>query len=207
MDTNDQALIDRDLLLQNITEWLRCAQARLQDVYDKDHREVSFEVGEYVWLRFQPYRQLSLVEPPCHKLLPRFFGAFPIFRRVGPVPYQLKLPDTTKIHDVFHVSLLKPHPGAQPTSTPFLPPVDNGEVILNPATVLRAQLTNGHWEILIQWTDTDPDAATWERVDIFKQVYPAFELEDKLFLHGEADVVDSMAHQVTQRRRQQQLTQ
>ncbi|XP_068645175.1 uncharacterized protein [Aristolochia californica] len=166
-------------------------------VYDRGHREVSFEIGEYVWLRLQPYRQQSLAGPPRHKLSPRLFGPFPIIRRVGLVSYQLKLSDTAKIHDVFHVSLLKPHSGAQPTSTPFLPPIDNGEVILNPPVVLRARLTNDHWEILVQWTDTDPNAATWERVDIFKQVYPAFELEEKLFLHGEVDVVESIAHRVS----------
>ncbi|XP_068653859.1 uncharacterized protein [Aristolochia californica] len=135
----------------------------MKDVYDRGHREVSFEVGEYVWLRLQPYHQQSLARPPHHKLSPRFFGPFLILRRVGPVAYQLKLPDTARIHDVFHVTLLKPHSGAQPISTPFVPPVDNGEVILNPAVVLCARRTNDHWEILVQWTDTDPDAATWER--------------------------------------------
>ncbi|XP_068636034.1 uncharacterized protein [Aristolochia californica] len=134
----------------------------MKDDYDKGHREVSFVVGEYVWLRLQPYRQQSLVEPPHHKLSPRFFGPFLILRRVGPFAYQLKLPDTAKIHNVFHVSPLKPHSGAQPASTPFLPPVDNGEVILNPVAVLCVWLTNDHWEILVQWTDTDPDVATWE---------------------------------------------
>ncbi|XP_068645214.1 uncharacterized protein [Aristolochia californica] len=170
----------------------------MKDVYNKGHHEVSFVVGEYVWLWLQPYSQQSLAVPPRHKLSPRFFAQFPILRRVAPVTYQLKLPDTAKIHDVFHVSLLKPHSEVQPTSTPFLPPVDNGEVILNPAVVLHAWLTNDHWEILIQWTDTDPYAATWERVDIFKKVHLAFELEDKLFTHGGANVVDSIAHRVTQ---------
>ncbi|XP_068649035.1 uncharacterized protein [Aristolochia californica] len=156
----DQALIDRDLLLQNIIKRLRSAQAQMKDVCDRGHREVSFEVGVYVWLRLQPYRQQSLAGPPRHKLSPRFLGPFPSLRCIGPVAYQLKLPDTARIHDVFHVSLLKPHSRAQPTSTPFLPPIDNDEVILNPVVVLRARLTNDDWEILVQWTDTDPDAAT-----------------------------------------------
>ncbi|XP_068662933.1 uncharacterized protein [Aristolochia californica] len=138
----------------------------MKDVYDKGHREVSNE----------------------------FFGPFPVLRLVGPVAYQLQLPAMAKLHDVFHVSLLKPHTGSSPTSTLFLPLVDNGDVFLTPAAVLRARLINDQWGILIQWMDTEPKAATWEHVDIFKQVYPTFELEDNLFLQGEADVVDSMAH-------------
>ncbi|XP_068644733.1 uncharacterized protein [Aristolochia californica] len=73
MDVIDQALMDRDLLLQNITERLLRAQAQMKDVYGKGHREVSFENGEYVWLRLQPHRQQSLAGPPRHKLSPRFF--------------------------------------------------------------------------------------------------------------------------------------
>ncbi|XP_068636100.1 uncharacterized protein [Aristolochia californica] len=170
----------------------------MKDVDDKGQCEVSFEVRDYVWLRLQPYLQQSHARPPRHKLSPKFFGPFPILRRMGPVAYLLKLPDMAKLQDVFHVSLLKPHFRLQPTSTPFLPPIDNGKVILNPTAVLCTRLTNDHWEILVQWTDTDPNAATWECVDIFKQVYPAFELEDKLFLQGEADVVVSKAQRVTQ---------
>ncbi|XP_068666459.1 uncharacterized protein [Aristolochia californica] len=87
------------------------------------------------------------------------------------VAYQLKFSDTVKLHDVFHVSLLKPHKGPAPSSPPFLPPVDNGHIILTPYA----------------WTATDPEAVTWELLETFKQVYPAYKLEDKLFLQGEAD--------------------
>ncbi|XP_068639419.1 uncharacterized protein [Aristolochia californica] len=92
--------------------------------------------------------------------------------------------------------------GPAPSSPPFLPPVDNGHVILTPYAVLREHVTNDQWDILMQWTATDPEAATWELLETFKQVYPAYKLEDKLFLQGEADVIDSIAHRVTLRRRQ-----
>ncbi|XP_068662927.1 uncharacterized protein [Aristolochia californica] len=168
VDAIDQALMDRDLLLQYIIEHLWRAQVHMKDVYEKGHREVSFKVEDYVWLRLQPYRQQSLAGPPRHKLSPKFFGPFAFLWHVGPVAYQLQLQATANLHDVFHVSLSKPHSGSPPTSTPFLPQVDNGDVILTPAVVLRARLLNDHWEILVQWMDTEPKAATWEHVDIFK---------------------------------------
>ncbi|XP_068645188.1 uncharacterized protein [Aristolochia californica] len=113
------------------------------------------------------------------------------------VAYQLQLPNLVKLHDVFHVSLLKPHKGPPPTFPPFLPPVDNGHVILTPYTVLRVCLTDDQWDILVQWTATDPDAATWEWLETFKHVTPAYKFEDKLFLQGEAVVMNSIAHRVT----------
>ncbi|XP_068648616.1 uncharacterized protein [Aristolochia californica] len=162
----------RDQVLQTITDHPQRAQDRMSSAYNKGHHDVSYEVGDYVWFHLRPYRQQSMVGLSHHKLSPKFFGLFAIIRRVGQVAYQLQLPAMTKLHDVFHVSLLKPHKGSPPTSPPFLPPVDNGHVILTPYVVLRPRLLDDQWEVLVQWTATDPEATTWEQLDTFKQVYP-----------------------------------
>ena len=41
------------------------------------------------------------------KLAPRFCGPFEILARIGPVEYQLALTANLRIHNVFHISLLK----------------------------------------------------------------------------------------------------
>jgi hypothetical protein len=46
---------------------------------------------------------------PSTKLAPKHHGPFPIKRVLSPITYQLTLPGTWKIHDVFHVDLLTPY--------------------------------------------------------------------------------------------------
>lgn len=43
----------------------------------------------------------------CPKLAPKFCGPFEILDRVGPIAYQLALSSDIKVHNCFHVSLLK----------------------------------------------------------------------------------------------------
>jgi len=44
------------------------------------------------------------------KLAPRFIGSFEILQRVGPIAYRLALPPFLQgIHDVFHVSNMRPY--------------------------------------------------------------------------------------------------
>ena len=45
---------------------------------------------------------------PIRKLKKRFIGPFFVIRQVGPVAYELDLPEQWKIHNIFHVSLLRP---------------------------------------------------------------------------------------------------
>ena len=43
------------------------------------------------------------------KLAPKWYGPFKIIKEISPVAFQLELPLSWKIHDVFHASLLLPY--------------------------------------------------------------------------------------------------
>ena len=63
-------------------------------------------MGEHVYLRVKS-KKSSLKLGGCAKLVPKYCGPFDFFDRIGPIAYRLALLEDMKVHDVFHVSLLK----------------------------------------------------------------------------------------------------
>jgi transposase InsO family protein len=67
--------------------------------------EQQYAVGDQVWLEA---KNLALAYQ-MPKLAPKRHGPFTITKAVSPVAYQLELPKTWTIHDIFHASLLTPY--------------------------------------------------------------------------------------------------
>ncbi|GMI64808.1 hypothetical protein HRI_000150100 [Hibiscus trionum] len=97
------------------------AQERMKYYADKKRTDMEFQVGDWVYLKLQPYQQTSLALRRNLKLTARFYGPYRVIARIGLVAYKLFLPDSSKIHPVFHVSLLKKKIG-QGTVTSLEPP-------------------------------------------------------------------------------------
>ena len=66
---------------------------------------LSFEVGDQVLLSTAHLRRAGA----GRSLLLRFIGPHKVVKRVGQVAYELNLPASMKMHDVFRVSLLRPY--------------------------------------------------------------------------------------------------
>ena len=59
-----------------------------------------------MFVKLKP-RKTSFKLGSCNKLAPRYCGLFEILTRVGPVAYQLAFSPNLRIHNVFHISILK----------------------------------------------------------------------------------------------------
>jgi exonuclease VII small subunit len=55
----EKTLVERDQLLKEARDRLLKAQHRMTQIYNKHHKEKHFGVGDWVYLKLQPYRQSS----------------------------------------------------------------------------------------------------------------------------------------------------
>lgn len=90
---------------------------------------------------------------------------------MGDVAYKLELPEGSKIHNTFHVSLLKRAIGKQDISSIVLRPLDDeGRLVLISKRVLETRIKKLRLrqiqEYLIKWKDLPYEDSTWEGVDI-----------------------------------------
>ncbi|GMY19663.1 Ty3/gypsy retrotransposon protein [Fagus crenata] len=136
---------------------------------DKHRRDVEFAVGDWVYLRLQPYRQSSIAFRKNLKLSPRYFGPFQVVERVGAVAYKLKLPAKSKLHSVFHVSNLKRKLGSQEEASTMLPVI----------AILDRRTRRSKEEVLVHWQGLSPADATWEDAQSLRLRFPEMSLEDK----------------------------
>ncbi|PKU74825.1 hypothetical protein MA16_Dca005016 [Dendrobium catenatum] len=161
----------------------------MKQAADHHRKDVQFEIGEFVYLKLRPYRQNTLARRLSVKLAPRYYSPNEVERKIGNVAYRLKLPPTTTIHPVFHVSQLKKFKGGSvPVDT--LPPTlyEDGTSLLEPSALKGVRHTEeGGKEVLIEWKNLSTHDATWETYEIIQAQFPAFNLEDKVNLWAGSD--------------------
>ena len=92
-------------LIRNREEALAAHElAQSQIAARKTNTFTPFIKGQKVWLD-----TCNLKTSHHKKIAPKREGPFEIDEVLGPVTYRLKLPETWKIHNVFHAILLRPY--------------------------------------------------------------------------------------------------
>ena len=139
---------------------------------------LSFTPGQQCMLKT---KYLNLLGQPSRKFFPLWLGPFEIDSKVGAVSYRLVLPPRWRIHDVFHVNLLKPfhHNGQDHPPSPFTYLAGQdfeyevaGIVCHRPMSILiqrnlpKAILSQ--MEFRVRWMHSSPAHDTWEPWDNLK---------------------------------------
>lgn len=88
----EHELLERDKVLKDVWGHISRAQGRIKQIYDSKHQEWEFTIGDWVFLKLQPYKQMSFASWKNHKLSPKFYGPFQILEGTWKVVYKLDLP-------------------------------------------------------------------------------------------------------------------
>jgi hypothetical protein len=151
---------------------------RQRSYADTRRRDLSFEVGDFVYLKVSPIRGVRRFGVKG-KLAPRYIGPYQILARRGEVAYQLSLPEgLSAVHDVFHVSQLKKCLRVLEEQLPVkglevqedLTYIEKPTQILETADRVTRRKTIRMCKI--RWNHHSEEEATWEREDDLMAKYP-----------------------------------
>ncbi|MCH79330.1 transposon Tf2-1 polyprotein [Trifolium medium] len=176
-------LMDRDEALRQLRNQLVRAQDKMKQQADKKRVDRSFVCGEWVFVKLRAHRQQSVVTRINAKLAAKYFGPYPIVEKIGAVAYRLKLPEGSRVHPVFHVSLLKKAVGNYHNNDELPELMEEQSEGFEPETVLATRrvkhLNEDVKQVLIHWKGRTADEATWEDELMIRSQFPKFILEDK----------------------------
>jgi len=161
-----------------IRDRMKQAQDRQKSYADLKRKKIEFQPGDKVFVKVAPYKHVMRFGKKG-KLAPRYIGPFEVLERVGRVAYRLALPPhLERVHDVFHVSLLRryiPDPSHM---------LEMGEVELaddlayqeRPVQILdrRTKELRGKSIPLVKvlWRNHRVEEATWETEQEMRERFP-----------------------------------
>lgn len=183
----DSMLHSRQEIHRKLQHRLQKAQDTMKKFADTKRRDVTFSIGQWVYVKLRPFRQRTVAGSIHPKLTKRYFGPFQIIERVGQVSYKLKLPEEARIHPVFHCSLLREHHGSPPTPNDNLPlQFIAQKPVTRPLCILDSKLDTSSSPpirlVLVQWEGQPPEDTTWVQ---WSEVRDLYHLEDTVVFAGE----------------------
>jgi hypothetical protein len=171
-------LLEDEENIKMVRQNLKIAQSRQQSYADTRRREMSFEVGDFVYLKVSPIRGVRRFGVKG-KLEPRYVGPYQILAKRGEVAYQLSVPEgLSAVHDVFHVSQLKKCLCVPEEQLPVegLEVQEDLTYIEKPVQILETADRVTRRKTIrmcnVRWGHHSEEEATWEREDDLMAKYP-----------------------------------
>jgi hypothetical protein len=167
----DEMLRRWEQALNDAKEHIRKAQERQRKWADQHRRDVTFNVGDQVLLSTENLRERMTGAP---KLLERFIGPYPVKRVIAATAYELELPESMRLHPVFHVHLLRPYvdsraafPGRVAYHARPAPAVESTETEpeWEVEAVLNKRTRGNKAQYLVKWKGYPMEEASWEPED------------------------------------------
>lgn len=153
----------------------------MKQLEDRKKRELNFNIGNFILVKLQPYRQTSITGQPFSRLNHCYYVPYKILAKIGKVVYKIELLEEDRIHTVFHVSHLKPfHEDSTIHSTALPTQFNEGQPLIRPFHILNTRVVlqdDKHiTHVLVQWEGLLSEDASWVSLQDLQKSYPDFDL-------------------------------
>nr|GEX25317.1 integrase, catalytic region, zinc finger, CCHC-type, peptidase aspartic, catalytic [Tanacetum cinerariifolium] len=146
VDLVDKTLREREAVVETLKFHISRAQSRMKSHADKGRTDKKFDCGDWVFLKLQPHRQVSLRQGKQNKFSPKFFGPFKVIQKIACG----NLPPC----DQSEVFLVEP------------------SAILDRRMAKKGSGMEIY--VLVQWTKGTTEDATWESITQLQSKFPSF---------------------------------
>ena len=154
--------------------------------YNLKYKSRKYNVGDLVYLNSQNIKSTC----PSKKLDWKFYRLYMVVEPVGKQVYKLKLSQTMKIYDVFHMSLLEPCDKAYKSNVPPPPSINvEGEDKYKVEKILDSRSYYGKLQYFVKWMGYPHSKNQWlfedniteskDLIDLFYRLYPEKPIEGK----------------------------
>jgi hypothetical protein len=164
--------------VQVIRDNLHLAQSRQKSYTDHRRRNLSFKVGDFVYLEVSPMRGLHHFKIRG-KLALRYIGPFKILEQRGEAAYQLELPpQLSDVHHIFHVSQLRkclrvPEEQMPLEELQVREDLTYQEYPMKILEILEKVTRNNRYKMFkVKYSNHTEEEATWEKEDQLKVEFP-----------------------------------
>ena len=148
------------------------AQSHQKNYADRNRRTHPFKVNDMVYLMAKHIKPMSGV----NKLNPVSRGPFRITKQINEVTFELELPPTWRIHNSFHVSLLKPakfnddwkFPLRKSVKIPEAEVMSDGTIEHEVEKIVDRRWKRRRYEYRVRWKGFGAESDTWEPIGNLK---------------------------------------
>jgi hypothetical protein len=188
-------MIRMNNLLKIAQDNISQAQSQQARYANQHRRDEQFSVGDNVLVSSENINLPSQVNRPTRKFQAKFLGPYKVIETVSPTAYRLELPETLKIHPVFHISKLRRYVESDeqlfpertvPPPPPLVFDDDHVEYLVEKILDKRTRrIGRGtRTEYLVKWKNYPEYDATWQTLadlENAKEAVQNFEEEQRNF--------------------------
>nr|GEU33969.1 Ty3/gypsy retrotransposon protein [Tanacetum cinerariifolium] len=198
----ENSLLEHQKIMSSLKHSIKVSKQKMVTQANKNRIDKHFAIGDFVYLRLHKYKQTLVHNHTNQKFSRLFYGPYKVIERIGEVSYKLELPAGSKIHPVFHVSLLKPSYGTANDSKGNLAAFDpNEDLAFLPKAIINSRTnSNSNPEVLVKWEKHNMEEATWENLNSLKLQFPNLDyIGDNVNSDGKGDDTAQHGHTADQK--------